>query len=425
MHERGSDEAGGGSTRTHDVHRRWGSVFWRSWGRASSAAACPSLGGRTPTSFTTARRPRTPARGREAGCWRGRGVAARRAGRQAGATRLALSAGVPPRLNSAAAHPRDAASHMSLIEGIMATSLEVLKGLNDLGLAGRVGYVCGLGVWTLLCLPTTPVELAAGLSFPLLSCCAMSAAGKTVGSLAALLLGRRLLRPFIARYLADRGGGGALHSSVVKAGLSVGPQLGSLASSDGSAGPWAALRKPEPLRSPRGAAAPPCMPTLAFSHAPHTQAPPPASRAARTPDPDDEPAARRAAAHPSQDLRPLALPCRAHPALILRRHRHHLQPAARPAGPKRPGGSRAGPPYGSRRPLHLRTARQPSGPSGSRVAPPPQCRPVACASRRQGRRCGSHGILVPTVCDPGGRWCGHSRAPQPAAWPTQRTPARP
>ena len=28
-------------------------------GRASSAAACPSLGGRTPTSFTTARRPRT------------------------------------------------------------------------------------------------------------------------------------------------------------------------------------------------------------------------------------------------------------------------------------------------------------------------------------------------------------------------------
>jgi hypothetical protein len=114
VHERGSDEAGGGSTRTHDVHRRWGSVFWRSWGRASSAAACPSLGGRTPTSFTTARRPRTPARGREAGCWRGRGVAARRAGRQAGATRRRargtrggrpvsgspLSAGVPPRLNS-------------------------------------------------------------------------------------------------------------------------------------------------------------------------------------------------------------------------------------------------------------------------------------------------------------------------------------
>ena len=38
-----------------------GSVFWR----ASSAAACPSLGGRTPTSFTTARRPRTRTAERE------------------------------------------------------------------------------------------------------------------------------------------------------------------------------------------------------------------------------------------------------------------------------------------------------------------------------------------------------------------------
>ena len=44
---------------THDVHRRWGSVFWRSWARVIRGAACPSLGGRTPTSFTTARRPRT------------------------------------------------------------------------------------------------------------------------------------------------------------------------------------------------------------------------------------------------------------------------------------------------------------------------------------------------------------------------------
>ena len=145
---------------------------------------------------------------------------------------------------------------MGFIEGIMTTGLEVLKGLNGLGLAGRVGYVCGLGVWTLLCLPTTPVELAAGVSFPLLSCCAMSAAGKTVGSLVALLLGRRLLRPFIARYLADRGGGGALHSSVVIASR---PQLGSLASSDGSAGLWGSwsaipaertLAAPQPGRAP-------------------------------------------------------------------------------------------------------------------------------------------------------------------------------
>jgi hypothetical protein len=36
-----------------------GVAFSGGRGRASSAAACPSLGGRTPTSFTTARRPRT------------------------------------------------------------------------------------------------------------------------------------------------------------------------------------------------------------------------------------------------------------------------------------------------------------------------------------------------------------------------------
>jgi hypothetical protein len=36
-----------------------GVAFSGGRGRASSAAACPSLGGRTPTSFITARRPRT------------------------------------------------------------------------------------------------------------------------------------------------------------------------------------------------------------------------------------------------------------------------------------------------------------------------------------------------------------------------------
>ena len=76
------------------------------------------------------------------------------------------------------------------------------------------------------------------------------------------------------------------------------------------------------------------------------------------------------------------------------------------------------------------TALRPSsGPLGSRAelrpAWPPQCRPVASASRRRGRRCGSHGILAPTMCDPGGRWCGRSQAPQPAASPTPRTPPRP
>jgi len=47
---------------THDVHRKCtaaGVAFSGGRGRASSAAACPSLGGRMPSSFTTARHPRT------------------------------------------------------------------------------------------------------------------------------------------------------------------------------------------------------------------------------------------------------------------------------------------------------------------------------------------------------------------------------
>ena len=43
----------------HDVHRRWGSVCSGGRGRASSVAACPPSGGRTPRSSTAARRPRT------------------------------------------------------------------------------------------------------------------------------------------------------------------------------------------------------------------------------------------------------------------------------------------------------------------------------------------------------------------------------
>ena len=45
----------------HDVHRRLGSVFWRSWACVIRGRACPPSGGRTPTSSTTARRPRTRA----------------------------------------------------------------------------------------------------------------------------------------------------------------------------------------------------------------------------------------------------------------------------------------------------------------------------------------------------------------------------
>jgi hypothetical protein len=53
---------------THDVHRRWGSVRFLAvvGARHPSAAACPSLGGRTPTSFYHHGPPPAYAQSREA-----------------------------------------------------------------------------------------------------------------------------------------------------------------------------------------------------------------------------------------------------------------------------------------------------------------------------------------------------------------------
>ena len=49
--------------------------------------------------------------------------------------------------------------------GAISVMLAALQGLASLGLPGRIGYTLGLSLWTLLCLPTTPVELAAGYIF--------------------------------------------------------------------------------------------------------------------------------------------------------------------------------------------------------------------------------------------------------------------
>ena len=70
---------------THDVHRRWGSVFWRSWARV--------IRGRLPVIDWAAEcrhpspRPATRVRARPRGCWRGRGVAAGAPRRRARGTR--------------------------------------------------------------------------------------------------------------------------------------------------------------------------------------------------------------------------------------------------------------------------------------------------------------------------------------------------
>ena len=93
--------------------------------------------------------------------------------------------------------------------------VETLSSLSSLGWPGRVAYVVGLSVWTLLCLPTTPIELAAGYSFGVGASAGMSAVGKTLGSLAALLLGRRLLKPLLTRWL-HKTSNGPLHRHLLK-----------------------------------------------------------------------------------------------------------------------------------------------------------------------------------------------------------------
>jgi len=102
--------------------------------------------------------------------------------------------------------------------GFLDAVVTVLTSLKSLGVAGRVGYVVSLSFWTFFCLPTTPIELASGFIFPLWAATFMSVAGKTAGSLFALVLGRRFLKPFISRMLSRVGGGGsssALHRHLV------------------------------------------------------------------------------------------------------------------------------------------------------------------------------------------------------------------
>lgn len=89
---------------------------------------------------------------------------------------------------------------------VLTVIVQTLAGLSSLGWPGRVGYVFGLAVWTLLCLPTTPIELAAGFSSlgGVCTSAGLSAVGKTLGSLAALLIGRRLLKPLITRWMSHK-----------------------------------------------------------------------------------------------------------------------------------------------------------------------------------------------------------------------------
>ena len=70
---------------THDVHRRWGSVFWRSWARVIRGRL-PVIG-RPNADILHHGPPPAYVRARPRGCWRGRGVAAGAPRRRARGTR--------------------------------------------------------------------------------------------------------------------------------------------------------------------------------------------------------------------------------------------------------------------------------------------------------------------------------------------------
>lgn len=84
---------------------------------------------------------------------------------------------------------------------------QVISKLAASGPAGQAGYVAGLSFWTILCLPTTPLEITSGFVWPVGTSVGMSVLGKTLGSVAALCIGRRLLRPAIHRLAGGRVGG--------------------------------------------------------------------------------------------------------------------------------------------------------------------------------------------------------------------------
>jgi uncharacterized membrane protein YdjX (TVP38/TMEM64 family) len=64
---------------------------------------------------------------------------------------------------------------------------------------GLVYYTLFLALWTMCCLPTTPVEIAAGFTWTPVWASAASSVGKTIGSSSAFALSRLLLLPLLSR----------------------------------------------------------------------------------------------------------------------------------------------------------------------------------------------------------------------------------
>jgi hypothetical protein len=107
-------------------------------------------------------------------------------------------------------------SAAALIASARMAVTSVVAGLAALGFLGRVYFVLGLAVYTALCGPTTPVELAWG--FMDKSSLAMSTVtcvlGKTLGNMLALFVGRLLLKPLISDLLV-RSIGSAVYQHII------------------------------------------------------------------------------------------------------------------------------------------------------------------------------------------------------------------
>jgi len=79
------------------------------------------------------------------------------------------------------------------------------------------GFTALFVAWTVLCLPTTPMEIACGFVFGFRRCILANTLGKTGGSLVAFALGRALLGPAVLERMSARAAHAGLVARVTRA----------------------------------------------------------------------------------------------------------------------------------------------------------------------------------------------------------------
>jgi uncharacterized membrane protein YdjX (TVP38/TMEM64 family) len=69
------------------------------------------------------------------------------------------------------------------------------------GLAALVGF---MALWTVLCLPLTPLEATAGMLYKLSTAVAVCVLGQLIGSIIAFLIGRYFMQELIYKHFVRR-----------------------------------------------------------------------------------------------------------------------------------------------------------------------------------------------------------------------------